>query len=227
MTDMLCEVSSLIDNLAMSRISHYLIPLSLVQNVLTSATAGPASPFQTYLAPSLGSAIPIYVDPDAGDLGFLLSLPIIDANNIYRLKDVVYVGFWQGNTYVKIHTPEVVAYPDNNEQLYLAPNLKMCTLTKDIHFLCPSKPFVRDNTEGICGLESIRPNTSCPAEATPHSQVEVTHAEIIGNRWLVNTSAQTATLTYDQQDTAMRIMLPNQRLYGSLSLRARSSIMTS
>ncbi len=77
-------------------------------------------------------------------------------------------------TPVKIHTPEVVAYHDNNEQLYLAPNLKMCTLTKDIHFLCQSKPFVRDNTEGICGLESIRPDTSCPAEATPRSQVEVT-----------------------------------------------------
>ncbi len=117
MTDMLREVSSSIDNLAMGRIPHYLIPLSLVQNILTSATAGPASPIQTHLAFSLGSAIPLYVDPEAGDLAFLLSLPIIDSNNIYRLKDVVNVGFWQGNTCVKIHTPEVVAYHDNNEQL--------------------------------------------------------------------------------------------------------------
>ncbi len=94
----------------------------------------------------------MYKDPETGDLAFHLSLPIIDANNIYRLKDVVNVGFWQRDTYdtyVKIHTPEVVACHYNNEQLYLAPNLKMCTLTKDIHFLCPSKPFVRDNTEGI------------------------------------------------------------------------------
>ncbi len=174
---------------------------------------GPASPIQTHLAFSLGSAIPLCVDPEAGDLAFLLSLPIIDSNSIYRLKDVVNVGFWQGNTYVKIHTPEVVAYHDNNEQLYLAPNLRMCTRTKDIHFLCPSKPFVRDNTEGICGLESIRPDTSCPAEATPYSQVELTQAEIIGNRWLVNTPARTATLTYDQHDTATRIILPNQTLW--------------
>ncbi|KAF4103555.1 hypothetical protein G5714_016438 [Onychostoma macrolepis] len=123
MTDMLREVSSLIDNLAMGRIPHYLIPLNLVQNILASATMGPASPIQTHLAFSLGSAIPLYVDPEAGDLAFLLSLPIIDSNNIYLLKDVVNVGFWQGNTYVKIHTPEVVAYHDNNEQLYLAPNL--------------------------------------------------------------------------------------------------------
>ncbi len=38
---------------------------------------------QTHLAPSLGSVIPIYVDPEAGELDFILSLPIIDANNIY------------------------------------------------------------------------------------------------------------------------------------------------
>ncbi len=113
----------------------------------------------------------------------------------------------------KSHTPEVVAYHDSNEQLYLAPNLKMCTLTKDIHFLCPSKPFVRDNTEGICGLEAMRPDASCPADATPRSQVEVTQAEIVGNRWLVNTPARTATLTYDQHDTATRISLPNQTLW--------------
>ncbi len=110
MTNMLREVSCLIDNLAMSRIPHDLITLSLVQNVLTSATTSSASPIQTHLAFSLGSTIPLYVDPEAGDL----------ADNIYRLKDVVNVGFWQGNTYVKIHTPEVIAYHDNNEQLYLA-----------------------------------------------------------------------------------------------------------
>ncbi len=76
----------------------------------------------------------------------------------------------------------------------------MCTLTKDINFLCPSKPFVCDNTEGICGLESIRPDSSFPTEATSHSQVKVTQAKIIGNRWLVNTPARTDnihhTITY-------------------------------
>ncbi len=159
---MLREVSSSVKNLGIGRIPHYSMPLSLVQNILTSATTGPASLIQTHLAFSLGSAIPLYIDPEAGDLAFLLSLPIIDANNIYRLKDVVNVGFWQGNTYIKIHTPEVVANHDNNEHLYLAPNLKMCTLTKDINFLRSSKPFVHDNTECICALKSIGPDTSCP-----------------------------------------------------------------
>ncbi len=210
LTDMLREVSSSIDKLAMGKIPHYLIPLSLVQNILTSATTGPTSPIQTHLAFSLGSAIPLYVDLEACDLAFLLSLPIIDANTIYRLKDVVNVGFWQVNIYVKIHPPKVIAYHDNKEQLNLAPNLKMCTLTKDIHFLCPSKPFIRDNTESMCGLESIKPDTSCPADAKPGSQVEVMQAENIGNRCLVNTPARTATLVYDQHDIATCIILPNQ-----------------
>lgn len=74
-----------------------------------------------------------------GDLAFLISLPIIDSNNIYKLKNVVNVGFRQGDMHVKIHTSEMVAYHDSNEELYLAPNLRMCTLTKDIHYLCPSK----------------------------------------------------------------------------------------
>ncbi len=44
-------------------------------------------------------------------------------------KYVVNVGLRQGKTYVKIQTPKVAAYYENNEQLYLAPNLKMGTLT--------------------------------------------------------------------------------------------------
>ncbi len=59
----------------------------------------------------------------------------------------------------------------------------------------------------------MRPYASCPAEATPRSQVEVTQAEIVGNQWLVNTPARMATLTYDQHDTATRINLPNQTLW--------------
>ncbi len=120
--------------------------------------------------------------------------------------------FGQGNTYVQIHTPEVDMYHDNTEQLYLAPNLKTCRITKDINFLCPSKPFVRGNTEGICGLESIRPDSSCPAEATPHSKVEVTsqnyHKPMADQHPTAN-----SYLTYDQHDTATCIILPNQILW--------------
>ncbi|XP_042620633.1 uncharacterized protein LOC122146384 [Cyprinus carpio] len=132
---------------------------------------------------------------------------------IYRLKDIVNVGFWQGNTHIGIHTPVMVAYHDSNPQLYLAPNVRMCTLTKDSHYLCPIKPFFRDNTEGTCGLQPIQRETLCLAEAKPHTQVTETQAEIVGNQWLVNTSIHNATLTYDQQDTATCVSLPNQSMW--------------
>ncbi|KAL1249523.1 hypothetical protein QQF64_020528 [Cirrhinus molitorella] len=213
MTDMLREVSSSVDSLAMGRIPPYLVPLSLVQTVLASATSGPTNPLQAHLAYSLGSAIPLHIAPEQGEIAFLLNLPIIEANNIYRLKDLVSVGFWQGSTHLRIQTPSIVAYHDSNDQLYLAPNLRMCTLTKDIHYLCPSKPFLRDNTEGICGMHPMRTDTRCPAEAKPRAQVTYTQAEIVGDRWLVNTPARVATLTYDQHDTATRINLLNQTMW--------------
>ncbi|RXN08064.1 pumilio -like protein [Labeo rohita] len=213
MSDMLREVSSSIDSLAMGRIPPYLVPLSLVQTVLSSVTTHPPDSLQVHLAYSLGGSILLHVDPEQSELAFLLNLPIVESNNIYRLKDIVNVGFWQGNTHITINTPDVVAYRDSNPQLYLAPNLRMCTLTKDIHYLCPSKPFLRDNTEGICGLQPMQRDMLCPAEAKPRTQVTETRAEIVGNQWRVNTPIRTATLTYDQHDTATCVSLPNQSMW--------------
>ncbi|KAL0153868.1 hypothetical protein M9458_050850, partial [Cirrhinus mrigala] len=160
------------------------------------------------LAYSLGGSILLHVDPEQSELAFLLNLPIVESNNIYRLKDIVNVGFWQGNTHITINTPDVVAYHDSNPQLYLALNLR-----KDIHYLFPSKPFLRGNTEGICGLQPMQRDMLCPAEAKPRTQVTETRAEIVGNQWLVNTPIRTATLTYDQHDTATRVSLPNQSMW--------------
>ncbi|ROL46747.1 hypothetical protein DPX16_12640 [Anabarilius grahami] len=197
---------------AVAEVTHMLRQLQKMTVTQAELSGGQVSPIQAHLAHSLGSAIPLYIDPEMGDLAFLISLPIIDSNNIYRLKDVLNVGFWQGDIYVKIHTPEMVAYHDSNEQLYLAPNLRMCTLTKDIHYLCPSKVFIRNNTEEICGLEAMKVDTHCPAQATPRSQIETTQ-EIIGNRWFVNTTARTATLSYNQHDTAIHVTLLNQTMW--------------
>ncbi|ROL42748.1 hypothetical protein DPX16_8665 [Anabarilius grahami] len=215
---MLREVSLSMDSLAMGRIPPYLVPLSLVQTVLASAAVRPTDPIQTHLAYSLGSAILLHVNPEQSEVAFLLNLPIIESDNIYRLKDIVNVWFWKGNTHVKIHTPAVVAYHDSNPQLYLAPNLRMCVLTKDIHYLCPSKPFLRDNTEGICRLQPMISDTRCPAEVKPRTQVIGTQAEIVGNRWLVNTPTRTATLTYDQHDTATHVSLADKALCLSMAI---------
>lgn len=77
-------------------------------------------------------AIPIHVNPQNLEIGFILNLPIIERQNIYRLKSVLNVGFWKDNIHVYIKTPPMIAYHDDNP-LYLIPNLNMCTNTNDIH----------------------------------------------------------------------------------------------
>ncbi|KAF7643479.1 hypothetical protein LDENG_00238730, partial [Lucifuga dentata] len=206
------EVSSSVDSLARGQIPSYLVPLSLVQSILQDAT-GSTTEIQSHLAYSLGSAVPIYVHPKAREVAFLLNLPIIKPENVYRLKDVVNVGFWRGNLHVKIHTPPVVAYHDYDPKLYLAPNLLMCTLTKDIHYLCPSKPFVKDSTGGICGLQPLSDNAKCPTTVKPRYEVTTTSAEIVDHRWLVSTPARVATLSYSQHDTNSRLDLPEQTVW--------------
>ncbi|XDV17228.1 hypothetical protein PO909_023125 [Leuciscus waleckii] len=160
-TDMLWEVSSSNDSLATGVIPPYLI-LSLMLTVLASAINTPADLLQKHLAYSLGSAISLCVDPEQREVGFLLNLPIIESSQVYRLTDIVKVRFWKDDAHIKIRTPDVVAYHDSDTQLYSASNPHMCTLTKDIHYLCP-------------------------AEAKPRTQV--TQAEIVGERWLANTPA--------------------------------------
>ncbi|XDV46524.1 hypothetical protein PO909_014409 [Leuciscus waleckii] len=211
-TDMLWEVGSSNDSLATGVIPPYLIPLSLVLTVLASTITTPADLLQIHLAYSLGSAIPLYVDPEQREVGFRLNLPIIESSQVYRLTDIVNVTFWENSTHIKIRTPDVVAYHDSDTQLYPAPNLHMCTLTKDIHYLCPSKPFLRDNREGIGGLQPLVSDTRCPAEAKPRTQDTEAQAEIVGDRWLSNTPVHTATLTYDQHDTATRVNMLNQSM---------------
>lgn len=213
MSDMLRDIGSSVDSLAMGRIPPYLVPLSLVQSLLTTATRDLVTPLQAHLAYTLGNAVPIYVNPEDRELAFIINLPLVVADNIYRLKDVINVGFWQGDVHVKVQTPSVIAYHDSSPELHLAPNLRMCTLTKDIHYLCPSKPFIRDDTNGICGLKPMTPDSRCPTTATHRSQVTTTQAEIVGSRWLVNTPVRTATLTYDQHETSTRITLPDQTLW--------------
>ncbi len=98
MSDMLRDNSSSVDSLAMGIITPYLVPLSLVQDILTAATRDSVTPLQAHLAYTLGSAVSIHVDPEATDLALIINLPIVTPENIYRLKDVVNVGSWQNDT---------------------------------------------------------------------------------------------------------------------------------
>ncbi|CAB1320029.1 unnamed protein product [Coregonus sp. 'balchen'] len=99
----------------------------------------------------------------------------------HTLKTVLNIGFWRDNTHVKIITPPLIAYQEHNPDFYLTPNLLMCTLTKDVHYLCPSKPFVRHNTERLCGLKPITSEERCRAKLTARG-VTTTQVEVVGNQ---------------------------------------------
>ena len=123
MSNLIRDISSSVDTLAMGRIPPYLVSLALVQDFLSTATRELVNPLQAHLYYTLGSAVPIYVNPEACEMAFIINLPIVPTDNIYQLKDVVNVGIWQSETHVKVHTPTVVAYHDSSPDLYLVPNL--------------------------------------------------------------------------------------------------------
>ncbi|XP_077087150.1 uncharacterized protein LOC143738977 [Siphateles boraxobius] len=180
MTDTLLEVNSSIDSLAMGRIPPHLIPLSLVQTVLASAITTPADSLQIHLSYPLGSASPLCVDPKQREVGFAPELTHHRAKPNLPAQEHCQCQILKSNTHIKIRTPDVVNFNNSYTKLSLAPNPYMCTLTKDTHYLCPNKPFLGDNTFGICRLQIS--DTPCPAEAKPRTQIIETQAEIVGDR---------------------------------------------
>ncbi len=177
MQDLLREISSSVSSLSAGKIPSYLVPLTLVEQILKTATTTVIQPSQVHLAYSLGSAIPISVNPQNLELGFILNLPLIEKQNVYRLKSVLNVGFWEGNTHIHLRTPPTLAYHDDHPSLYLIPNLSMCTKTKDIHWICPSNPFIRDVTNYLCGLRTDAPEQKCQASLSIKDEGTETRVE--------------------------------------------------
>lgn len=219
MQDLMREVSSSLSTLGGGKIPPYLIPLSMVDNILRATTTTNVYSSQIHLAYSLGSAIPIFVDPKNLEIGFILNLPIIERQNIYRIKSVLNVGFWNNGVHVRLQTPPTIAYHDDNPSIYLIPNLDMCTSTKDIHWVCPSNPFIRDTTDRLCGLSKV-PDQKCAAQLSTKDEVTETRVERAGNRWLINTPQTDILISYDQHNTATRMKLPNQTSLLSVPLGA-------
>lgn len=62
----------------------------------------------------------------------------------------------------------------------------------------------------------MTPRSRCPTTITAHHQVTTTRAEIIGNRWMVNTPLSVGIRTYGQHDTAMRLTLPDQTFWADV-----------
>lgn len=89
----------------------------------------------------------------------------------------------------------------------------MCTKTKDIHWVCPSNPFVRDVTNYLCGLRADTPEQKCQGSMSIRDEGTETRVERAGNQWLVSTPVTEALMSYDRHDTATKLTLPNQTIF--------------
>ncbi|XP_069511447.1 uncharacterized protein [Ambystoma mexicanum] len=83
------------------------------------------------------------------EIGLLLCIPYVAPELIYQTKRVHNMGFWQEDKFIKIKTPEVVAFQSWEPEIYLIPNLEMCVKFKEQNYMCPGKPFVPDATDAI------------------------------------------------------------------------------
>lgn len=86
----------------------------------------------------------------------------------------------------------------------------MCTKIKDIHWVCPGNPFVRDVTNYLCGFRTESLEQKSQASMFVKEEESGTNVERAGNRWLVSTPATEVLMSYDRHDTATKLTLPNQ-----------------
>ncbi|KAJ8375603.1 hypothetical protein SKAU_G00061830 [Synaphobranchus kaupii] len=151
---------------------------------------------QVRIAYNMGAAVPLFVDVENMQVAFMVILPFIRPENIYQLKAIINVGAWNGSYLTTVITPPVVAYQEKFTQ-YLVPNLKLCKKAKDLHWLCPSKPFVKDASEVLCGLSEGTTLEKCRVTVT-RGPTNETRVAITNGQWLINTPLSELTVSYTQ-----------------------------
>ncbi|CAB1316473.1 unnamed protein product, partial [Coregonus sp. 'balchen'] len=80
-------------------------------------------------------------------------------------------------------------------------------------FTVTHKPFVRDNTERLCGLKPITSEERCGAKLTARGGVTTTQVEVVWNQWLINTPFTSATMIYECHDSTTKLNLPSQTIF--------------
>lgn len=154
----------------------------------------------------MGAAVPLFVDVENMQLAFLISLPFIKPENIYQLKMVLNVGIWNGSYLITLETPPVVAFQGDKFTQYLVPHLNLCKKAKHLHWLCPGKPFVKDTSEVLCGLNEGSPFSKCKLTITKEPSNE-TRVAIANGQWLVNTPLQELTISYAQHHSITKMAI--------------------
>ena len=216
--DFLREITSSVECLCLGRVPPFLVTLETIKEIILNGTGQHISTEEAHLVFIMGTAITLHVDPEKGELAFLLSIPVIQSRYIYSLKEVINLGFWHRGTHVRIKTPDYVAFHEEDPNLYVVPNLKMCHRVKEIHYVCPSSPFVDSNVGGLCGIDPMTDDSVCMAEAVNEKMLqEPTISRLIEGQWLVNTAEPYGVLSFLKHGTSTEIKLPNQTFFVSVA----------
>ncbi|XP_030062668.1 uncharacterized protein LOC115472519 [Microcaecilia unicolor] len=208
MQDLFRELDTSVSNLMLGHIPTYLVPSAVIREAFAKITRLPIEPFQIQTAFHLGMALPLMLDMERMEIAFLLQLPFIGPENVYQLKQVLNVGTWHDNLYLHVETPQYVAYQQEDPQHYLVPNLDLCQKAKDIHWLCPGKPFLKDSTEALCGLSTEKVQEKCKVQVSKYEDFSETTVAVVDTVWMISTPNMELTVTFLKHDVINRFSLP-------------------
>ncbi|XP_069506163.1 uncharacterized protein [Ambystoma mexicanum] len=182
------EVQTAILQLIQGHIPLYFFSQDIIHQMIERLTRRDIDVVQVKIAFEMGNAMPLYVDLKRLEIGFLLCIPYVAPELIYQTKWVHNVGFWQEDTFIKIKTPEVVAFQSWEPEVYVIPNLETCVKLKEQNYMCPDKRFVPDATDAICGLKSD-PSISegCEVIISNMGSEELAQAKMVKGKWLIST----------------------------------------
>ncbi|XP_069505256.1 uncharacterized protein [Ambystoma mexicanum] len=197
LTNYMREVQTAISQLIQRHIPLYFVSQDIVHQMMERITKREIDTMQVKVAFEMGIAMHLYVNLERTEIGFLLCIPYLAPKLIYQTKWIHNVGFWQEGKYIKIKTPEVVAFQSWDPEVYLIPNLETCIKFKEQNYMCPGKPFVPDARDAICGLKPD-PGVSggCEVVISNLGGEELEQAKMVKNKWLVSTFMKNMTITH-------------------------------
>lgn len=204
------EIQNGMNDLTQGHIPLYFVSNEVIKKLLMRANGDELEDFQVNLAFEMGRAIPLYIDPEALEVCFLLAIPLISFKNVFQIKTVHNVGTWNGDIHLKIKTPEIVAYQPWVPGLYAIPILHGCERFKDNNFQCNGNPFSYDATQALCGLEYIKHGSEkCEVTMRKVDQSGEVRTAIVKDEWLISTTAKNMSVYYERLIMNRVVALPS------------------
>lgn len=203
------EVQSGINDLLRGRVPLYFVSREVIRKMLLEVGEDATDILHINLSFEMGSAMPLYIDPERMEACFLLAIPYMASKNVFQMKYIHNVGTFQDGFHVKIQTPEIVTYqPWEPEELSI-PILTECVKFKDHNYQCEGKPFVYDVTRALCGMEYLRHGSeTCEVTFSKTQDNFSVKARLVGNKWLVSTTEKEANIYFKELVQNKKVLIP-------------------